>query len=228
MERPADSNRIPAFVARYSVLLSYGPIQKLRSQGSNLESLGPKPSVLPITPLRNGGWGRHRTDCLWSFTPALFQMSFPTVPRESRMRIENRGSRIRLPPMSGCPDCPLSSILYLRSSIFDTSRQSCGGRIRTSNISGNNRAPCRLDDATIFQTSSGSRPNRTAHLTVMSGALCLLSYRAFPPATTDDRRPSAVVRRLSSSKSLMRESNAPPHATERVLRLSEFAGKWAG
>lgn len=172
-----------------TVLLSYGPIQKLRSQGSNLESLGSKPSVLPITPLRNGGWGRHRTDCLWSFTPALFQMSFPTVPRESS---------------------PLSSILYLRSSIFDTSRQSCGGRIRTSNISGNNRAPCRLDDATIFQTSSGSRPNRTAHLTVMSGALCLLSYRAFPPATTDDRRPSAVVRRLSSSKSLMRESNSLP------------------
>ena len=210
------------------MLLSYGPIQKLRSQGSNLESLGSKPSVLPITPLRNGGWGRHRTDCLWSFTPALFQMSFPTVPRESR--IDDRGSRIR----AATKVC-LSSICYPRSSIFHplssiyrTSRQSCGGRIRTSNISGNNRAPCRLDDATIFQTSSGSRPNRTAHLTVMSGALCLLSYRAIPPATTDDRPPSAVVRPPSSSKSLLRESNVPPHATGRVLRRLSFAGKWAG
>jgi hypothetical protein len=57
----------------------FGHIRKLRSQGSNLESLGSKPSVLPITPLRNvSGWGRIRTGCLWWFRPALFQMSFPT------------------------------------------------------------------------------------------------------------------------------------------------------
>src|SRR6478672_10612031 len=56
----------------------FGHVRKLRSQGSNLDSLGSKPSVLPVTPLRNGGgWGRIRTGYLWSFTPALFLMSFP-------------------------------------------------------------------------------------------------------------------------------------------------------
>lgn len=80
----------------------FGHVRKLRSQGSNLDSLGSKPSVLPITPLRNvGGWGRIRTGCLWSFNPALFLMSFPTVIRGSR--IEDRRSR--------------SSIFYPRSSI---------------------------------------------------------------------------------------------------------------
>src|SRR5262249_50982055 len=65
---------------------------ELRSQASNLESLGSKPSVLPITPLRNGGWGESRTHCLWSFTPALFQMSFPTVIEDRRSIIERRSS----------------------------------------------------------------------------------------------------------------------------------------
>ena len=58
----------------------FGHIRKLRSQGSNLESLGSKPSVLPITPLRNvGGWGRIRTGCLWWFRPALFQNELPNL-----------------------------------------------------------------------------------------------------------------------------------------------------
>jgi hypothetical protein len=57
----------------------FGHVRKLRSQGSNLESLGSKPSVLPVTPLRNvSGWGRIRTGYLWGFKPALFLMSFPT------------------------------------------------------------------------------------------------------------------------------------------------------
>ena len=62
----------------------FGHVRKLRSQGSNLESLGSKPSVLPVTPLRNiGGWGRIRTGCLWWFRPALFLMSFPTRNRKA-------------------------------------------------------------------------------------------------------------------------------------------------
>lgn len=73
----------------------FGHVRKLRSQGSNLESLGSKPSVLPVTPLRNvGGWGRIRTGCLWSFTPALFLMSFPTLIRGSK--IEDGRSSIGL------------------------------------------------------------------------------------------------------------------------------------
>ena len=53
-------------------------VRKLRSRESNPESLGSKPSVLPVTPLRNvGGWGRIRTGCLWWFRPALFQNELP-------------------------------------------------------------------------------------------------------------------------------------------------------
>ena len=86
----------------------FGHVRQLRSQGSNLESLGSKPSVLPVTPLRNvGGWGRIRTGCLWSFNPALFLMSFPTQSRRSR--IENREWRVR----------EAASILNLLSSIFN-------------------------------------------------------------------------------------------------------------
>ena len=59
----------------------------------------------PRAALQNG-WGESRTHSLWSFTPALFQMSFPTAIRGSR--IEDRRSR--------------SSILNLLSSSWSPRR----------------------------------------------------------------------------------------------------------
>ncbi len=80
--------------------------------------------MLPVTPLRNGGgWGRIRTGCLWSFTPALFLMSFPTVIRESKiedrgLRIEDRESDDLATASDNSIFCPPSSILDLLSSIL--------------------------------------------------------------------------------------------------------------
>ena len=49
---------------------------------------------MPVTPLRNdGGWGRIRTGCLWSFTPALFLMSFPTADQKAEGRRQKAEGR---------------------------------------------------------------------------------------------------------------------------------------